>query len=561
MADTNFIDRATSIQASWLNDVNDTIYSLPTNTGSALVGHIASGTGAVATTVGGRLRQEALNFVGDFGGVVDGTFVPGGSASGTDNLAKINIALAVCTQLQKPLYITGGQFYFSGGFTIPAGVKVFGDGNQFTSYFLDPAKPKTGTVLLINGAAGADCVKYAEQGFNTALEDCSVFNTNTNAIRSVVRIAGQLHPKLRRVTLNSLRPTPGVGLLLETADVAGIYYETLYGDIEQPECTAYNIGGATEASVHTGLKIISRSSGKRVNAIRFLGGAFSGKKYAYDISSLVAATGPINLTFFGTLFEGVYSTTMDHVYLPDSLRLLDYSQSSSYVVKHGLITNVEKPNFNGCYFELGSTPATYDDGTNGVANLVGAVWLDNATGVKNAKFDGCVLNSVYLYDNGNSTEITPLASGYRYDTTRATSVTVRKNAAQTIPAYVWTKVQFPATAPFRGGDNQLVWDTTNHQATCRSKGTYLISANLVFSPGWTTGGTYVHCRVVFGSNQMNGSVGRPASAAEIISTSLTAPIDLNVGDVVWLETIQTQGADQTLSASAANCHFSITKIA
>jgi len=53
MADTTFVD-GTVIEASWLNDVNDTVYGLPSTAsaanGDALVGVLRTFTGAVATT-------------------------------------------------------------------------------------------------------------------------------------------------------------------------------------------------------------------------------------------------------------------------------------------------------------------------------------------------------------------------------------------------------------------------------------------------------------------------------------------------------------------------------
>lgn len=498
----------------------------------------------------------------DYGAVADGAFTPGGSASGTDNLAAFQAALSYCESSGVDLFVPAGEYYFSSGITIPSGVRMFGEGQQFVPFFLgENSSPKTGTSLLINGQIGDDCVKYAESGFNTVLESLSVFNVNTNAIRAVVRIAGQLYPSIRKVSVNSLRPTTGAGLLLETADIGGTYYETLYAEVEHVECTTYNPGGATEASCHTGLKIVSRSAGKRVNAVRFYSGSFSGKVYAFDISSLVANTGAINMSFHGTLFEGSYDSGMDHVFVPDSLRLIDYIATSSYVVKLGRIIDAETPNFNGCYFEMGGVPATYNDGVNGVAPLVAAVWVDNNTGVKEAVFDACSFNSAYVYDNGFRTQITPTASGYRYDNTRATSLTVRKNASQTIPSVTWTKVEF-GSSPFRGGDNFLVWDSANNQAVFRSPGTYLITANLVFTPGWVTAGKHCQCRVSVGGNQFNGSIGIPAATtAAPISTSISIPIDFVVGDVTYVEVFQNEGAGQDLSASGSNCWFTVTKIA
>lgn len=60
MSDTTFIDKITVIEAPWLNDVNDTVYGLPSNTGTALVtgtwfGGVIATLSSLATNVGASL--------------------------------------------------------------------------------------------------------------------------------------------------------------------------------------------------------------------------------------------------------------------------------------------------------------------------------------------------------------------------------------------------------------------------------------------------------------------------------------------------------------------------
>jgi hypothetical protein len=549
MATTDF-SNGTVVQADWLNDVNDLVYEFT-----------QAGTGAVARTAQDKMRDVVS--VLDFGAVADGSFVAGGSASGTDNLSAINLALAYCAVAGADLEFPRGQFYFSAGFVIPSGVTIRGEGSQFVPFYLSAVLPKTGTTLLVNGQTGADCVRVQENGFNSYIENCNIFNTNTNAIRSVLRFAGQLYCGAKRVCVNSLRPTTGAGLLLETADVGGVFYETLYSDFEHIECTVYNPGLSTEASCRVGVKVVSRSVGKRVNAARFFGGSFSGKRYAYEFTSLVAGTGALNLAFFGTLFEGNYSASeMVHEFVANSQKLINYISTNSYIVRHGLMQDCEDASFVGCYFEMGNVPSTYNDGANGVAPLVAAIYLDNPTGCKRTTFVGGSFNACYLYDNGFVTQVSPMGGngGYRYDNTRATSLTVRTNATQTITPYGWVRVGFNSS-PFRGGDNFLVWDSANNQAIIRSPGTYLVTANITFGTGWTTSDSYARCRVVVGGNQFEGAYGKPAAATSPISTSISVAVDRDVGDSIYLEVFQNTPSDQTLTATSTQTWMTITKIA
>lgn len=73
MSDTYFIDQSTPIQAAWLNDVNNYVYSgvVPgTGPDSSKVTYTPAGTGAVATTVQAKLRE--FPSIDDFSGADDG---------------------------------------------------------------------------------------------------------------------------------------------------------------------------------------------------------------------------------------------------------------------------------------------------------------------------------------------------------------------------------------------------------------------------------------------------------------------------------------------------------
>lgn len=89
MATTNFIDRVTPINASWLNDVDAATYE-----GTGVF--TPAGTGAVARTVQAKLR-ESVSLL-DFGAVGDGV---------TDDTAAFNLARAQAVAVGAPLLIFG----------------------------------------------------------------------------------------------------------------------------------------------------------------------------------------------------------------------------------------------------------------------------------------------------------------------------------------------------------------------------------------------------------------------------------------------------------------------
>lgn len=154
MADTNFIDSQTPVVASWLNDVNDAVYSaigngttaptthaevlanigaapssfvsnLAASSGSSLVGNIASGTGATARTVQAKLRDVVS--VKDFGAVGNGV---------ADDTNAFKNALAA----SNSVYVPDGTYKITSTIDIDkSNVTVYGNGNSSVIYFAPTA--------------------------------------------------------------------------------------------------------------------------------------------------------------------------------------------------------------------------------------------------------------------------------------------------------------------------------------------------------------------------------------------------------------------------------------
>lgn len=157
MADTNFIDQKTVIEADWLNDVNQLAYSktypdgthsptsesLATPSGASGVGFQQSGTGAVLRTVEGKL-SETLS-AGDFGDA--------------DNVG--NVVLNVPSQFAS---VSAALDYLKGR-TIAAGTTVqikIADGTYTLSASIYAAHPNGDQIEIIGNEANPElCVLQA----------------------------------------------------------------------------------------------------------------------------------------------------------------------------------------------------------------------------------------------------------------------------------------------------------------------------------------------------------------------------------------------------------------
>ena len=546
MTSTTFIDKTTLIEAPWLNDVDALVYQGQLDdgtTGASISRYLPAGTGAVATTVQDVLRREI--WVEDFGAVADGAW-SGTVASGTDNLAAFNLALAAATVLKTNVRAQGGLYYLSAGFTIPRGVKLFGDGETWAPY-VQSGSATRGTGLLINGQVGSDCVTFEENAGHTSLENISIYNTNTNTLRSIVAVVGQLYPRMNRVEIGGLRDCGGVGLLLYPS-ATGALYETLWGDFNSVKVA----GG-----VHTGLKIQGRAASSVCNTNTFIGGDIGGRVKSLIIDSDTSGADSINCSFHGTRFEGSYDAGTPPTFVADAVNVYGYATTSCYVFPIVDIGYSDTTAFFGCYFEATAMPGSYNDGTNGAWPVIGVIKTTTSKS-KNTKLYGTRFVGCYLYDTGDWTEVTQTGNvGNRIDNSSATSVTVRVNAVQSIPAYVFTKVVFGAV--FRGNDNFLQWDATNNTFICRSPGTYMLLGQVTFA-GWVTAGTGAVSRIKTGTGVIFHGDAPGQQGGGVIVTKCHCLLDLVVGDTVWMEVLQTQGVAQNTNATAADNYFSIVKL-
>lgn len=528
-----------------VNDVN----------GSSLVGFIQSGAGAVARTVQAKEREIEVS-VQDYGGVADGSFIAGGSVSGTNNLAAFQAAdTALVARGGGVIKAPAGQYRLSGKFTPSRGVILRGEGNVHLPVYLSGTV--RGTVLLVAGSAGDDCVAFAENTGHGSIEEISIFNTNTNTIRAVVNCTGVLYPRMKNVELGSLRKCAGstsVGLLLARSGTSP-NFETLYGTFENVNCTVTDQGLATEASLSIGLKIQGTSSTGKPTTNKFIGGDFQGRIKSLVIDGDAAGAGPVANKFIGTAFDATYNTDMEHAYVANGVKVVGYGTVEHvYVVKYVVLVRAHSAVFYGCYFEIAGVPATFDDSVNGVEPLLGVVALNDPTEVTNTDIIGCSWVG-YLYDNGARTHCDPTASGYKYSARQIPKLTVRKNALQTVGSGALTDVVFGSV--LEGDDAQL--DFATPTATIKEAGTYVISWKITFV-GWATAGTYGFTRLITTPASFDGGHFHNQGAAVPISSEGCATVTLTVSDTVKLQVLHVEGNNQDTTADAADNFMCLAKL-
>lgn len=511
------------------------------------------GTGAANRTQ--RDRNQEVVSVKDFGALADGAFTAGGSASGTDNLAAFNAAIAAAVASGIYRVRASGVFYLSGKLTIPRGVTLYGDGETHVPIFLG-ATAETGTVLLINGQAGNDCVAFEENAGKSGLEDLSIFNVNTNAIRSVVSVVGQLYPKMRNVEITSLRKTTGSGLLLRPSET-GTLFETLWGDFDNVVVSIADINASTEASVAIGLDIQGVSSTSVPNANVFKGGQFSGTQGGLVIDGDAVGAQPLSVVFFGTKFDAVWDSSVPVVpaFKSDADGVFGWLKNDCYIWPIVKIIKGKNTVFHGCYFEAAGAPATYDDTVNGSATLLATVWIDDATDcISNGTLD-CSWNSAYLYDKGTGTLANPITDGTNYETRSSPAILLRRNSAQTIASFAFDVVEFNTV--IQGDDSSLSYDATNFQVQIKQSGKYMINAAVEFG-GWATANTYALCKLVAGGVSVSGVHVPGVSASVPITTTVNTTVSLLAGDTVQVEVIQVEGTNQDTVAN--NTWLSVAKV-
>jgi hypothetical protein len=463
-----------------------------------------AGTGAVARNVQAKLRDVVS--VEDFGAAGNGV---------ADDRAEIVQAIASMGSDGGVLELGPKTYYCASKLSLAVPANLRGKGPAHHAFYASGTD--YGTVLLVQGQAGDDLVTVGGGSGggrgHTRIEDMSIASDGAAAISSILRLAGTLHPMLKNVSIFGTDDTDGVGLLLDR-DADGSL--TLYGDFIH----------INTANVDTGLKIVNDQ-----NANTFTGGSIQGRVRSFLIEGPI--TPPVAVTFNGTAFEGTYSTAMEHEYIAPGEHIYGVGRNSAgcYAVKIGKITAGEAITFNGCYWEIGGCPLTYNDGVHGVLNLYPVVEV--GTGVTNTLFQNNRF-TMYVLDRGTRTRIDGISAHPPYWTQQPPVSVRRSNAGTAITGFSYTAVPFASM--LHEDELTFYYDATARTVEILKPGFFDIDAQVeVDGSTIAAASEWGHIRIVTTNQTFQGpNVGLRAAASNQ-GFSAQASTYLSKGDTVKVE--------------------------
>jgi hypothetical protein len=510
------IRRLPAAAVDFAGNVN-TVEDLTGSSGSSLVGFMPSGIGAVTRDLQTKVREVAYS-PEDTGAA--------GTGSPTDDKAEIDQAVTNLASAGGKLEFGSKTYYCnSAPATIPATVNLEGKGPAHHAFY--DAGTTAGSVLLIKGSAAGYCLTVGGGASGRGMfgvRDMSIYSSGTAAITGIVKLAGVLHPYWQNVEIAGLDSTNGVGLdLLRDAS----NNPTIYGTFNHLKIV----------EVDTGLQIDGDC-----NKNTFISCSIQGKVRAFWIKA--TSQTPQGVSFHGGAMEATYSTSMEHEWIAAGTHIYGVGQNTAgvYVVKLGKITGADSTTFDSVYFEIGSVPATYDDGSHGVLSLYPVVEV--GTGVTNTKFDNCDWNC-YLLDRGTRTRVDGFLTGSDYWTKAPPRSIRRSSAATAVPATTYTPIPF-ATA-LEEDSGAFFWDTGNTRLEVLRAGFYRISCQVVLDT-WGANSDWAHIRIVAGGTTFYGP-NVPHLGTNIQGVTCEVALSLAVGATIKVEAFT--GEDTTVLNDAS----------
>lgn len=476
----------------------------------------------------------------DFGAVGDGV---------TDSRIAIQAAIDFAAANDGGVvFVPSGSYICSSGLILKRGVNLVGEGTVHHAFYVNPAFTKTGTVLLISGVAGGDCIKFESNvKGHFGIYNISIFDNGSAAIRSICNISGILHPRLEDVEFACVNTARGTGVYISNEPALPPFTGqalTLYGAFRNV-CTA---------NVQDGISIFNDC-----NANAFFGGAIQGTRYSLYMTGTYAI--PLANSFTGVAFESIYNAAVQDIeYVAGANNIHGWTEkTNAYIVKFVAIEKARGTMFSGCYFENGGTAATYNDGVNGTWDMVSVVSLDppTITDIDGTDFLACSWNN-FLYDKGLRTIADTLPFLNSYTTIKPAALVRRNTIAQTIPSSAYTAVDVSNQSAIFTDGAVIDYDPATKLATFRQRGTYLISATVYFE-NFAGAANFLHARIAAAGYVYQGpNVVKAAGTADIAVTVLCV-VDAVPGETCLLEVIQNSASNQTIPVGTDKTYLTIVK--
>lgn len=472
------------------------------------------------------------------------------STGATDSKAAIQAAIDfAATNNGGIVFVPSGSYLCSSGLILKRGVNLVGEGTAHHAFYINPAYPKTGTILLVTAPAGGDCIKFESNvKGHFGIYNMSIYDNGSAAIRSICNISGILHPRLEDVEFACVNTARGTGLYISNEPALPPFTGqslTLYGAFRNV-CTA---------NVQDGLAIFNDC-----NSNAFFSGSIQGTRYSLYMTGTYAF--PVATCFTGVGFEAVYNASTQVIeYIPGANNIHGWTEkANAYIVKFIEIEKARGTMFSGCYFENGGTPLTYNDGVNGTWDMVSVVSIDPLnviTDVDGTDFLACSWNN-FLYDKGLRTTADTLPFLNSYSTIKPATLVRRNTVVQTIPSGVATAIEVTGQTPIPADGAVIEYDAVTKLATFRQRGIYLISATVYFD-NFAGSATFLYAQIVAAGYTYRGpNVVKPAGTNDVAVT-ITCVVDALVNETCELSVFQNSGSNQTVANGTSLTYLTIVK--
>jgi hypothetical protein len=447
------------------------------------------------------------------------------------------------------VFVPAGSYRCSSGLILKRGVNLVGEGTVHHAFYVNPAYNKTGSILLITGAAGADCIKFeGNVKGHFGIYNMSIFDNGNAAIRSVCNISGILHPRLEDVEFACIGTPRGVGLYISNEPAVAPFTGqalTLYGVFRN----------VNTINVLDGIHIYNDC-----NTNVFLGGGIGGARYSLYMTGTYAV--PLANCFVGVAFETIYDPAFqDIAYVPGAANIHGWvEQTNAYVIKFIKIVKARGTMFSGCYFENGNSPATYNDGVNGSWPSVSVVALDApvANDINGTDFLACSWNN-YLFDKGLRTIADTLPSNNSYSTIYPAALVRRNTSAQTVASSTHVAVDVTGQTPIVTDGAVIDYDPATKTATFKQRGVYMINATVLFS-SFAGASVFTYARLNAAGYLYYGPNVVKAAGTQDVGVTVSCVVQALSGETCLLEVFQNSGVDQTISSAPDRTYLSIVKL-